>query len=137
MQGSPERKLRVLVVDDDALVLMHTAAMLNDLGHETVMASGGPEALTCLGESGPSAFDLLVTDQSMPQLDGVELARQVRREWPTMPVILASGYCDPGDATHGVAQGHLLKPFGLGDLRTVIASVVAAETAGTGGAAMA
>ncbi|MBN9491715.1 MAG: response regulator, partial [Alphaproteobacteria bacterium] len=59
----PSRPLKVLVVDDDFLVSMNTAAMLEDAGHTVVTAHSGQEALKTISESKP--FDLLVTDQGM------------------------------------------------------------------------
>jgi hypothetical protein len=68
---APEgRSLHVLAVDDDRLVLFNTAAMLEDMGHTVVEAGSGDEALEALHRE---TFDLVVTDQVMPKMTGVEL----------------------------------------------------------------
>jgi CheY-like chemotaxis protein len=79
-------------VDDDALVLMSTAAMLEDVGHSVTTAYSGQEALKIVSESRP--FDLLITDQGMPNMTGQQLIERVRAQFPHMPVILATGYAE-------------------------------------------
>jgi PAS domain S-box-containing protein len=89
-----ERHLRVLAVDDDRLVLFNTAAMLEDLGHTVAEASSGEEALELLKQQ---SFDLVIADQAMPKMTGVQLMGAIREHWPNLPVILASGYAEiPG-----------------------------------------
>jgi PAS domain S-box-containing protein len=68
----PFRKLCVLVVDDDPLVLMNTAAMLEDLGHEVVEAISGEQALRVLRRG--NGIDLVITDHLMPGMTGAELS---------------------------------------------------------------
>src|SRR3954470_9709625 len=69
--GQSGRALRIMVVDDDSLVLSNTAAMLDDLGHEVIEATSGEQALRSLHRSG--AVDLLITDQMMPGIRGTQL----------------------------------------------------------------
>jgi CheY-like chemotaxis protein len=98
----------VLVVEDDALVLLNTAAMLEDLGHRVTTAYSGKEALQIL-RSG-EAFDLLITDQGMPGMTGAELIETVRAKWPDLAIVLATAYDElPADMARGVPR--LLKPF--------------------------
>jgi PAS domain S-box-containing protein len=100
-------KLRVLAVDDDRLVLFNTTAMLEDLGHEVVEAGSGDEALNFLERD---RFDLLITDQAMPRMTGVQLLEIVRERWPGLPAILATGYAEiPGGLQ--VTAPKLSKPF--------------------------
>ena len=102
------KPLAILAVDDDALVLMNTAAMLDDQGHRVTMAYSGKEALKIL--RGGEAFDLLITDQGMPGMTGAELVDTVRAERPDLPIVLATGYDElPADMARGVPR--LLKPF--------------------------
>ena len=86
------RPLTVLAVDDDALVLMNTVAMLEDLGHTVFGAHSGKEALEVIRRE--DSVDLIVTDQAMPKMTGTELAKVVRKEWPDIPVLLTTGYAD-------------------------------------------
>jgi CheY-like chemotaxis protein len=100
--------LSVLAVDDDVLVLMNTAMMLEEAGHSVTTAYSGQEALKVIGQSKP--FDLLITDQGMPNMTGQQLIQRVRTRFPTMPVILATGYAEtpPGLGRDAIK---LNKPF--------------------------
>ena len=103
-----ERSLTVLAVDDDALVRMNTALMLEDLGHVAIEAQSGKEALRMLDEGGLT--DIVITDQAMPEMTGVELIKQLALRYPHIPVILATGYAE---LPNGVGAGlqRLAKPF--------------------------
>ena len=102
------RPLTILAVDDDALVLMNTVHMLEDLGHTVFEAYSGYEALEILKRE--DGIDLVVTDQAMPKMTGIELAKIIKREWPDIPVLLATGYADRvrGD---DVGLPKLTKPY--------------------------
>lgn len=128
--SSERRRLRILVVDDDALVLMNTVAMLTELGHETVEAISARDALAILAADGEAGVDLMITDHAMPSMTGMELARCVSDTWPSLPVILATGYAEVGTEVGSVATARLQKPFGIRDLRaTIDAAVTAKQTA--------
>jgi len=114
------RSLRVLAVDDDRLVLFNTAAMLEDLGHAVVEAGSGEEALNALRKQN---FDLVITDQVMPKMTGVELMQAVEREWPQMPVILATGYAELPQSAR-LKTPMLNKPFTEADLADLLKAVM-------------
>src|SRR5207248_1217943 len=78
------RCCRVLVVDDDPIVLAGTAAMLEDLGHVATEAESAESALRALVSD--ANFDLVITDHAMPGMSGTELAARIRRSWPGLPV---------------------------------------------------
>lgn len=84
--------LRVLLVDDDFLIAMSSVDMLTDLGHDVVEAHSGKEALAHLKENG--RFDLLITDYSMPEMTGGDLAKAAKTLFPDLPILIASGYAD-------------------------------------------
>ena len=116
------RPLTVLAVDDDALVLMNTTALLEDLGHTVIEAGSGREALAIL-ERGDD-IDLLITDHAMPQMTGAQLIAEVGERWPSLPVILATGYADlPPGARSGVLR--LNKPFWQADLEKAVCAAIA------------
>jgi PAS domain S-box-containing protein len=123
--------LDILVVDDDALVLLNTAAMLEDVGHRVTTAISGADALRLLGErQGP--VDLLVTDQGMPGLTGLQLLEKARRQWPHLPAVLATGYAEvPADSPQEQAYVRLAKPF----FQRQLAEAVEAAINGSIGAA--
>ena len=117
------RPLRVLAVDDDVLVLFNTVAMLEELGHHVCQASSGHEAVALVRSGEP--FDLVITDQAMPQMTGVQLAGAIRHERPELPILLATGYAElPSGAPTDLPR--LGKPFFQHDLARAIAEVVRA-----------
>jgi CheY-like chemotaxis protein len=114
----------ILAVDDDSLVLMNTAAMLEEMGHKVFEAYSGREALEILRRE--SSVDIVITDQAMPQMSGIELAEAVRAEWPDLPVVLATGYAD---LPAGIASTlpRLMKPFHERHLANAIADAMRGE----------
>jgi PAS domain S-box-containing protein len=120
------RALSILAVDDDALVLLNTAAMLEDLGHVVHQASSGAEAMVLLGKH---EIDLLVTDYAMPQMNGAELAEAARAKRPELPVVLATGFADLGDSA-APHYPRLAKPFTQSDLARTIAAAVDPDQTG-------
>jgi PAS domain S-box-containing protein len=102
------RRLSVLVVDDDLLVLENTAAMLEDLGHSVVEARSGEEALALLRRT--RTVDLVVTDYAMPGMTGLQLADAVAAERPGTVILLSTGYAElPSDTRSSLPR--LSKPF--------------------------
>jgi PAS domain S-box-containing protein len=115
----PQGVSAVLVVDDDLLVLTSTAAMLEDLGYATAEASTGMQALEML-ESGRT-FDVVLTDQAMPGMTGVQLAAAIKARWPNLPVVLGTGYAElPEGADPDLLR--LGKPFSRDSLERAVTS---------------
>jgi PAS domain S-box-containing protein len=116
--GSEPRDRRVvLVVDDDPLVLASTVSMLEDLGHVVMEATSGRQALELL-RAGAKA-DLVITDQVMPDMTGLQLAAELKRLRPALPVLLATGYAERRElAAAGLPL--LYKPFGQDALAAAI-----------------
>lgn len=117
-EGSPAETKRplargtALLVDDEDLVRMSTADMLNDLGFDVLEAGSAEEALKLM-EAG-NAPDLLVTDHLMPGMNGADLARQARLLLPGLPVLVVSGYAEVDGITPDLPR--LTKPFRSADL---------------------
>ncbi len=113
----PVDELKVLVVDDDSLVLTSTRLLIEDLGHRVLCAASGAQALE-LHERNPD-IDLVITDMAMPQMDGAQLAKLLRDRQPSLPIILATGYAErlEGFATQ---LPRLIKPFKQIDLVQII-----------------
>jgi PAS domain S-box-containing protein len=113
---TPTRPLRVLAVDDDALVLLNTSAMLEDLGHTVLEANSGSEALQIMRNT---PIDLVITDQAMPKMTGMQLLGAIRAEWPNVQVILATGFAElPGETSDSIPR--LNKPFTEHDLTRIL-----------------
>jgi PAS domain S-box-containing protein len=114
------RPLTILAVDDDALVLANTRAMLEDLGHTVVVAYSGEQALERLART--PAVDLVITDQAMPKMTGTELAEQIRARRPGMPIVLATGYAELPAVDPNLPR--LPKPFRQDALAEAVAHAV-------------
>ncbi len=121
------KSLVVLAVDDDSLVLLNTAAMLEDLGHTVLEATSAKKALEIIRRD--DRIDLVITDQAMPAMTGSELAAAIKVEKPNLPIILATGFAElPPGADEGLPK--LAKPFRQQQLAEAIAKIVAPEIAG-------
>jgi signal transduction histidine kinase len=114
------RPLRVLVVDDEPMVRLVTAKLLRLRGHEVAEAEGGPDALIALETS---AVDLVVTDLSMPDMSGRELAAEIRLRFPSMPVVLLTGDTD-AEAESADIKAVVRKPFQLDVLEAALQSAM-------------
>jgi PAS domain S-box-containing protein len=115
------RPLVVLAVDDDVLVLMNTAAMLEELGHKVFQANSGKKALEILRQE--QHVDLVIADQAMPQMTGTQLIEAIRVDWPELPILLATGYAEL-PAGMGLGIPKLSKPFGQRHLADAVAAVM-------------
>ena len=119
-----DRSEVILVVDDDPLILMNSAALLEDLGHVVIEANCGEEALEHLLSR--DDISLMITDQAMPLMTGSELITHARKSRPELPIILATGYGEtPSDI--GPVVLRLGKPFGQSELRRAIETVAKPE----------
>jgi CheY-like chemotaxis protein len=106
-QAQERWRLAVLAVDDDDLVLGNTVMMLEELGHRALAAKSGREALEILGRE--ARIDLVVTDQAMPGMSGIELAEAVRERWPQVRVLVATGFAElPGASGRSFATATLI-----------------------------
>ncbi|MCX7308583.1 MAG: PAS domain S-box protein [Afipia sp.] len=113
------RPLVVLAVDDDGLVLMNTVLMLEDLGHTVFEATSAKKALEILRRE---KIDLVITDHAMPQMTGVQLAKEINTGWPGLPIILATGYAElPKGSETDLPK--LAKPFRQEDLAQALANI--------------
>jgi PAS domain S-box-containing protein len=101
-------RLKILVVDDDALIAMSTVDMLEDLGHEVIEANSAADALAILRNG--CRPDLMITDYSMPRMNGADLAEAALALMPALPILVATGYADlpPGK---GIDLPRLGKPY--------------------------
>jgi PAS domain S-box-containing protein len=116
-----ERPLKVLAVDDDALVLLNTTIMLEELGHVALEAHSGDAALRILADH--DDIDLVITDQAMPRMTGLALAAELGRLRPNLPVVLASGYADI-EEVRLMKLPRLAKPFGQAELARMISRLI-------------
>ncbi|MFN4356140.1 ATP-binding protein [Sphingopyxis alaskensis] len=121
---TPADALTILVVEDDARVLVATVDAVRELGHRAVACSNPLEAEALVEariKEGQARFDLILTDVLMPDLTGPELVARLTQRWPDLSVLFVTGYA--GDASEGAAFGDhdvLRKPFTLSALDQAI-----------------
>lgn len=115
----------LLFVDDDQLVRHAWSALLERKGWNVTRARDGEEAWTQFNQTGKH-WDLVLTDQSMPRLDGVGLAQRIRAEAHPPPVVLMSGHVDevPAEILRQLFAAVLRKPVDAADLDRVLKDVV-------------
>lgn len=112
---------RVLVVDDDPMIREVITAYLAEDGYTVEVAGNGREGLEkfCAGD-----FDIVLTDRSMPEMDGDQLAREVKKRKPAVPVILLTGHGESmlaeGERPAGVDLV-MSKPFTMSGLQKALA----------------
>ncbi len=128
-RGAPEAPIRevgpavILLVDDEDAVRGAVAQILGELGHTVLVASGGREALRLLDER--RDVNLMLTDLSMPGMDGSRLIREAKRRWPGLRTMLMTGLA--ADADSGLlklADLLLRKPIEIGTLQRSLAQVL-------------
>ena len=120
MQSTEEAEtpLVILAVDDDNLVLMNTAGMLEDLGHTVFQAGSATDALRMLQQS---RVDMVVTDHAMPGMTGAQLADAIEEAHPGLPVIIITGFAEL--PPHASSRPRLDKPFRQAELARAVNSV--------------
>jgi signal transduction histidine kinase len=110
---------RVLVVDDDAMVAAGTAAMIEDLGHSVIEVGSAARALEVLKDQ--PDIDVVITDYAMPGMTGGDLAAEIDRMRPGLPVIIATGY---SEAPQESALPRLNKPYRQEDLANLLTKLL-------------
>ena len=103
----------ILVVDDEPEIRKLLERVLTGAGHEVVTVSNGEKALNMLNSV---LFDLMILDISLPDIDGYEICRRVRKESSQqhLPIMITSGFASPNDETKAFNAGadeYVIKPF--------------------------
>jgi two-component system, NtrC family, response regulator HydG len=122
------KNLRILVVDDDRRMTRTLADILSMSGHKPVEAASGAEALEKLRTQ---TFDCVLTDVRMPEMDGVELHRQLRLAQPGLPVVLMTAYAADEIIRKGLDEGVVGvfdKPLDINNLLGFFTSVAKNRT---------
>ncbi|MBE0584398.1 MAG: response regulator, partial [Desulfofustis sp.] len=122
----PRGSERILFVDDEASLAEVAREMLIRLGYQVDTYTSSVEALAHLRDH-PDLYQLLITDQTMPVLSGIDFARQVLAVQPQLPVVLYTGYSsaiDGPDARQLGIKAFLMKPLSMTRLATVVRQVL-------------
>ena len=114
----PKGGERILLIDDEEIQIRSVKPMLEKLGYKVVGKTSAPDALE-LFRAQPAAFDLVITDQTMPQMVGHELAKELLRIRPDVPVILCTGFSEVLHEEQIKAAGireFVMKPFSVAEI---------------------
>ncbi len=113
---------RIMVVDDEDAILKLHETLLKRLGYKVTSTTDSRVALAKI-RNHPEQFDLIITDQSMPNLSGVELAREVLKIKPMMPIVLCTGYSSIISEKEALALGikkYAKKPVAIKELAEIV-----------------
>jgi CheY-like chemotaxis protein len=114
--------MSILVAEDEPVLARYLSELLENQGYRVTACNNGREALTHLQQA-PMAYDLLITDQTMPEMTGLELTQALRRTRAQLPVILCSGFSDCLDEQVALGMGvsrYFQKPVDAGELLAAI-----------------
>ncbi len=112
-------KKRILIIDDDKAVRELLREFLRQNGFKAYCVNNGISVLNLLKKE---HFDIIITDYYMPEMNGIELTKIVRSQYPHILIIGISGNCDGKDFLTAGADAFLSKPFELQDLLSVCRS---------------
>jgi len=101
---------KILIVDDNRLILQALADHLESQGYETMVASNGKEALSLVQVEVP---DLIIMDLVMPEMDGIEATRRLRQDprFRNLPIVAFTSHANKGHVGE-IFDDYLIKPFG-------------------------
>lgn len=121
---------RILVVDDEVMVTGYLQELLESFGHHVTLFNDPREALARF-ERAPAATDLLITDQSMPNMSGMEMIEKMQTLRPELPFILCSGFSETNIEAQATASSNgrfLNKPYKSRDLLALIEKLLPPST---------
>jgi DNA-binding NtrC family response regulator len=107
---------KILVIDDEDIVRRSCSRTLSPLGYEVTLTESSLDGLRMIDDE---EFDLVLTDIKMPDMDGIEVLKQVREKFPGMKVIIMTGYQTVENAVKSVQLGafdYIEKPFSPDEL---------------------
>jgi len=120
---------RILIVDDEEIVVRSCLRILADSDYTVDVARGGAEALKKIDET---AYDVLLVDIMMPRINGLDVLQRVKQRSPDSEVIIFTGLSQPGTARRAQELGafaYLPKPFEPEDILGLIAQALAKRRA--------
>jgi PAS domain S-box-containing protein len=122
----PTGNENILIVDDEEVIVNMLKRMLTSLGYTVTSMTSSTEALQTFGKD-PGGFDLIITDMTMPNMNGVELIQRIHRIWPDFPIILCTGFSELIDKERASILGiskYLMKPIVKRDLAIAVRKVL-------------
>jgi len=122
---------RILLVDDEPAVMEMGTRLLERLGYKVTSQTDSVKALEIF-RSNPDEFDLVMTDYTMPNLTGMDLAMEVLRIRPDMPIMLCTGFSEKitTDSVKGLGMKLLMKPYGMRQISEAVRKILDAQKGG-------
>lgn len=120
-------KHKIMIIDDEEEIRNTIRVQVQDTGYEIIEAKDGEEAIKLIGNENVLVLDAIICDVRMPKINGVEAIAYFRKEYPSIPVIVLTGYPDVTLATEFMKEGafdYLVKPVEKEKLVNVITSAV-------------
>lgn len=116
--------MKILVVDDDEHILRLYKDELTEEGYEVVLAANGQEALDLFHKEDP---DLVTLDIRLPDIDGIQLLRQMKEKKPRLPIIMSTAYDYRDDFSIWASEAYIVKSSDLNELKATIKRLLSKE----------
>lgn len=110
-------KKRILIADDEEAIRMLLAMALETYDYEIDIVENGLEAINNIYKR---SYDLIITDYMMPKMDGLELTKRIRSEYPSTPILVVTGNGPEHDFLKSGATFYLEKPFSILEIQNII-----------------
>ena len=126
-QRMEKLNIKVLVADDDEDVLEISTRMLKRMDYTVETVKNGKELIERLANAKPGEFSLVITDNTMPIMTGIEALKQIRADerFKDLPIILNSGDHGIEEIVKNIGGLYLKKPYGLKDFRAIVEEALA------------
>ncbi|MFD1203782.1 MULTISPECIES: response regulator [Sporosarcina] len=114
----------LLIVDDQTGIRLLLDEVFKKEGFETRLAANGAEALQMVQERAP---DCVLLDMKMPGINGVEVLKKIKKDWPQVPVIMMTAYGEVDlteDAFENGAERYFTKPFNIYEVRDAVTALL-------------
>ena len=110
-------KKSILIADDEKAIRILLAAALKTYDYEVDIVENGLEAIN---NNYKRSYDLIITDYMMPEMDGLELTKRIRSEYPSIPILVVTGNGPVHDLLKSGATFCLKKPFSVLEIQNII-----------------
>lgn len=115
------KKKRILIVDDEETIRILLLEIFKSLGYETETVENGEEAIRQLAGK---TYDLLITDYTMPKMDGLELTRRIKIINPSIPVLVFTSYGPESELLKSGALACIKKPLNISELKVISQNIL-------------
>lgn len=110
-------KKRILIADDEEAIRILLAVALKIYDYELDIVENGLEAINNIYKR---SYDLIITDYMMPEMDGLELTKRIRSEYPSIPILIVTGNGPLHDLLESGATFCLEKPFSILEIQNIV-----------------